>query len=321
MTNGSRRVLVDTDTAGDDTQALMLAATSDRLDLEAVTVCAGNVPFDYEVENAKHTLEIAGVADDVPVYEGAREPLLADYEHAEYVHGEGGLGGERIADTDVPSADGHGATAIVEAARQDPGELTLVCLAPLTNVALALWLEPDLGELLDEVWVMGGNVNCEGNVTPAAEYNFWFDPHAARKVHEALDVTLFDWGVTVRDSKFDGETIDAWLGELDTPRSRLFADIATSVRAFTREQLGGDYTTQPDAACMAALIEPELIEAEGRYQVDVDDRDGLTRGYSAAEPLDEPGGGNARVIESFDGERFESMFRAMLAGEAPESGL
>ncbi len=158
-------------------------------------------------------------------------------------------------------------------------------------------------------------------MTPAAEFNYWFDPHAARKVHEALDVTLFDWGVTVRDSKFHGETIDAWLEEVDTPRARLFADITTSVRAFTQEQLGGDYTTQPDAACMAALIEPELVEAERRYRIEVDDRDGLTRGYSSAEPLEGPGAGNATVIESFDGERFESMFRAMLAGGAPEAGL
>ncbi|MFB6361660.1 MAG: nucleoside hydrolase [Halobacteriales archaeon] len=313
--------MIDTDTAGDDTQALLLALASERVSVEGVTICAGNVPFEYQVENAKFTLQVADAADDVPVYEGAREPMLVESDHAAYVHGEGGLGGERFPDTGIPSADRHAATELVDAARSNPGELTLVCLAPLTNVALALQLEPDLGELYDEVWVMGGNVNCLGNVTPAAEFNFWYDPHAARMVLDELNVVLFDWGVTVRDSKFDGDTIDAWLDELDSPRARLFADIATSVRAFTREQLGGDYTTQPDAACMASLIEPALIEESGRYKVDVDDRDGLTRGYSAAEPVDDPGAGNAHVIQSFDGKRFEGMFRAMLAGDAPESAL
>lgn len=322
MPTEPRRVVVDTDTAGDDTQALLLAAASERLDVEAVTVCAGNVPFDFQVENAKHTLEIAGLADTVTVYEGAREPLLCEYDHATYVHGEGGLGGERFPDTGIASGDRHAATYLVEAARANPGELTLVCIAPLTNVALALRLEPDLGELVDEVWVMGGNVNCLGNVTPAAEYNFWVDPHAARMVIEELDVTLFDWGVTVRDTAFDGDTIDAWLAELDTERSALFGDISGSVRSFTREAMGADMTTQPDAGLVAALAAPELIEAQGTYHVAVDEREGLTRGYTA---VDEQGVTDAEprttVIEAIDGERFEAMFRAMLAGDTPESAL
>ncbi|MDZ7702020.1 MAG: nucleoside hydrolase [Halobacteriales archaeon] len=320
MASEPRPVIVDTDTAGDDTQALMYAAATDRLELEAVTICAGNVPFDYQVENAKHTLEIAGLADKVTVYEGARKPLLVDSDHADYVHGEGGLGGKRFPDTGIPSGDRHAANYIVDAARERPGELTLVCIAPLTNLALALRLESDLGALLDEVWVMGGNVNCLGNVTPAAEYNFWFDPHAARLAMDELDVTLFDWGVTVRDSAFTGATIDGWLAELDTERAALFGDISGSVREFTEAELGEDMTTQPDAGLVAALAGPELIEAEGTYHVSVDEREGITRGYTA---VDELGGGDGeprtRVIEAIDGERFRAGFRAMLAGRAPES--
>lgn len=320
MATDPRRVIIDTDTAGDDTQALLFAAASERLAIEGVTICAGNVPFDDEVENAKYTLELAGLAGDVTVYEGTRKPLLAEFEHAEYVHGEGGLGGRRFPETGIPSGERHAATYLVEAARENPGELTLVCIAPLTNVALALQLEPDLGELLDEVWVMGGNVNCLGNVTPAAEFNFWVDPHAARIVLEALDVVLFDWGVTVRDTAFDGETIDRWVGELDTERAVLFGDIAASVRAFSQETLGADLTTQPDAGTVAALVEPSMIESQGTYHVTVDDREGLTRGYTAVDELGiTDGEPRTTVVESIDGDRFAAMFHAMLGGDTPES--
>lgn len=313
-----RRVIVDTDTAGDDSQALLLAATSDRIDVEGVTICVGNVEFDYEVENAKHTLDLAGIADDVTVYEGAREPLLKDHEFADYVHGEGGLGGSLCPDTGIESGDRHGADFIVDAAREHPGELTLVCIAPLTNVALALRKEPDLNELLDSVWVMGGNVNCLGNVTPAAEYNFWVDPDAAKMVLSELDVTLFDWGLTVRDTTFDAGTLDR-IEVMDTPYADFYTEITTQVRAFNRESLGEDVTTQPDSTVVAGLIEPDLIAESSTYHVDVDEREGLTRGYAA---VDENGVGDGdprtEVVESLDADGFKRLFLRMLETGSPD---
>ena len=321
MSDDARKVIIDTDTAGDDTQALLLAATSDRLDVEGVTICAGNVEFDYMVENAKYTLDLADVTDEVTVYEGAREPLVKPHDHATHVHGEGGLGGDLFPDTGIPSGDQHGADYIVEKARENPGEITLVCIAPLTNVALALRKEPNLGELLDEVWVMGGNVNCLGNITPAAEFNFWVDPEAAKVALRELDVTLFDWGVTVRDTAFDADTL-AHFEESDTDYADFFAEITQSVRAFNQESFGEDMTTQPDAGLVGALIEPELVEESGTYHVDVDEREGLTRGYTSVDENDVTDGeARTTVVESFDGERFESMFEAMLFEGSPEAGL
>lgn len=321
MASDARRVIVDTDTAGDDTQALLLAAASDRIDVEGVTVCSGNVEFAHQVENAKYTLDLAGVTDDVTVYEGATEPLLTTHTYADYVHGEGGLGGDLFPDTGIPSGDQHAAEFIVEQARENPGELTLACIAPLTNVATALQLEPDLGNLVDEVWVMGGNANCLGNVTPAAEYNFWVDPHAANKVLDEMKVTLFDWGVTVRDTVFDSAVLDEFVAK-DTAFAEFFAEIAMSVRAFNEDVLSEDVTTQPDSGMMAAIIEPSLVEESSTYYVEVDDREGLTRGQSV---VDENGvtGENplTSVVESFDNDRFTAMFRAMLEGRPPESIL
>jgi purine nucleosidase len=132
-----RRVIIDTDTAGDDTQAILLACLTERLSVDAVTIVAGNVPFDRQVENAKYTLSLVG-AERTPVHEGAREPLLKDFHHVEDIHGEGGLGGDLFPKTGIPSADGFAPAEIVRRCRAAPGAYTLLCIGPLTNLALAL---------------------------------------------------------------------------------------------------------------------------------------------------------------------------------------
>ena len=316
----SRRVIIDTDTAGDDTQALLMAATSDRLSIEGVTINCGNVPFDRQVENAKYTLGLVG--NEAPIYEGARTPLQKEFKHAEYVHGEGGLGGELFPETGRPSADQHAAQYIVEAAREHPGEITLVCIAPLTNVALALQLEPNLDELLDEVWVMGGNVNYLGNVTPAAEFNFWVDPDAAAIVLRNLEVTLVDWGLTERDATFEEAALEEIADGPDTELAAFFETITSTVREFNRDQQGEEKTTQPDSVVTAGLIDPAIIEESGRYHVAVDPREGLTRGYTAVDVNGvtdkEP---NTRVIESIDGDRFEELLKTMLFEGTPDAAL
>jgi len=317
----TRRVIVDTDTAGDDTQALLLAATSDRVTLEGVTICAGNVAFDRQVENAKYTLDLVD-AGDVTVYEGSRAPLQKDHEFATDIHGEGGLGGDRFPETGIESGDRYAVDYIVERARAEPGELTLACLAPLTNLALAYRKEPALDDLLDAVWVMGGNVDCPGNVTPAAEYNFWVDPDAAKIVLRNFDVTLFDWGLTVRDTEFGPETLARIESGPDTPLSEFFLEVTATARANNRETTGRDTVSQPDSAVVAALAEPSLIEAESTAAVDVDEREGLTRGYTWVDDRGvtdrEP---RTRVVDSLDADRFEELFVDMLFERDPEASL
>ncbi|MFC6725766.1 tRNA-guanine transglycosylase, partial [Halobium palmae] len=265
-----QRVIIDTDTAGDDTQAILMSVLSDRLTVEGLTIVAGNVAFEREVENAKYTLGLVDAADDVPVYEGARSPLLKEYDHAEYVHGEGGLGGDLFPETGVPSADDHAVDYIVDAARENPGELSLLCIGPLTNVALALQREPDLNDLLDEVWVMGGAVNCPGNVTPAAEYNFWVDPDAAKIVLRKLDVHVVDWGLCLDASVVPGDDFERIRG-YDTPLSEFFLELAEPVLEFTRDEQGVDGATSPDtlaAACGCDLFDSAayaLMARDGRY--------------------------------------------------------
>ena len=316
----SRRIVLDTDTAGDDTQAILLAALSSRVDLDSLTVVAGNVEFDDEVENAKHTLDVAGVADDVPVYEGARGPLVKDHETVEHVHGKGGLGGNVFPDTDIPSADGHAATHIVETARESPGEVSLVCIGPLTNVALACRLEPDLNDLLDEVWVMGGAVNTIGNDTPSAEYNFWVDPDAAKVVVDELDTTLVDWGLCQRQAQLEGPQLETIAAAAEESRyADFFLQITERVREFTKEKHGVDATTQPDSLTVALFAYPDLVASSTSHFVDVDEREGMTRGYSLVDELsvldEEP---TTEVVEEIDAKGFEELFLDMLVHGDPE---
>jgi purine nucleosidase len=317
----SRRVIIDTDTAGDDTQAILMAVLADSLTVEALTVVAGNVEFDRQVENAKYTLDLAGVADEVPVHEGARSPLVKKFEHVPHVHGEGGLGGDLFPETGIDSARAYAPDAIVEAARDSPGEVSLLCIGPLTNVALALRREPALGDLLDSVYVMGGAVNTLGNDTPAAEFNFWVDPDAATVVVDDLDVTLVDWGLCVRQGTLDADDI-APFEAAETEYAEFFATIAEAPREFSRRQQGVDAVTQSDSIAAACLLEPDLIEGSGTYYVDVDEREGMTRGYSLVDELgvtdNEPG---TRVVERIDGEQFYRTFSDMLLHGDPERSL
>jgi len=315
-----RRLILDTDTAGDDTQAILYALETARFEVEALTMVAGNVPFEYEVENAKYTLDLAG-RTDVPVYEGARRPLLKDFEHATDVHGEGGLGGELFPDTRIDSAPGHAVDQIVERAREDPGEVSLLCIGPLTNVALALSYEPDLNDYLDRVWVMGGNVNCRGNVTPAAEFNFWVDPDAAKRVIADLDVTLVDWGVCLRDGCFGPEEFERVTAS-DTAYADFFRTITTKIREVMEERSGMSGTAQPDSVTAAVAAHPEVVESSDTYYVDVDAREGMTRGYSLVDETGVTGNpGRTEVVESVDADAFLASFEGLLAEGDPDAPL
>jgi len=311
------RVVVDTDTASDDALALALATRAESLAVEAVTTVVGNVPLDRAVANAKAALAAAGAAPgEPPVHEGARRPLLKESETAEDVHGPGGLGAA-TADTGWPSADGHAAEVIVDRARGAAEEL--ICLGPLTNVALALNRAPDLGDRLDRVWVMGGAANTPGNVTPAAEYNFWVDPEAAALVTRELDVTVVDWGVARRDGLLPATAYDR-LEAMDGRLPAFVVDASTSLRRVTREREGLAGAVQPDGLTVACAA--GLDHTAAARHVAVDEREGLTRGYSLVDEtgvLDVPP--DSEVVTEADADGFVAMVLAACRGEPPETAL
>ena len=171
-----RDFLIDTDTASDDAVAIIMALADPGVRVLGLTTVAGNVGLEQATQNALLTAEICG--SDVPVFAGAEKPLTRAHEHAHWFHGHDGLG-DRGYPRPRRAPEREGAVdAILRLARENPG-LTLVTLGPLTNIALALEREPELAERIGRCVVMGGAPCCEGNVTPAAEYNIWVDPEAA----------------------------------------------------------------------------------------------------------------------------------------------
>ena len=186
-------LLIDTDPGCDDALAILLALESD-LDVVGFTTTAGN----SSVENTtRNTLAVLDFLDhDLPVARGADRPLVKHQDIAEFIHGEGGLKGDLPTPTREP-IDLSGAEFIVECARED-GNLTIAAIGPLTNIALALGIDPELPEYLDEILVMGGAVSAPGNRTPAAEANLHADPDAASRVLQSLSPTFVGLGVTMQ---------------------------------------------------------------------------------------------------------------------------
>lgn len=307
----STKLIIDTDTAGDDVFSLLLAMRTPGVDLAGVTICAGNVSFRQEVENALYTAEMAG-RSDVPVYAGCPRPLLQQWVDAAYVHGDDGMGEAHFPRAAKRPEPEHGVDALIRLIHASPGEVTIVAQAPLTNLAVALAKDPSIVPEVKDLFIMGGTNNGIGNVTPAAEYNFYVDPEAAKAVLAAgFPVTLVDWNLCLRASVFD----DAFLAKIEklgTPLARFFTQVNRKALAFCHD-VGIDGSTHPDTLTCALAIDPTLIERAGHYRVDVETQGELTRGYTSVDLLssdDRPP--NARVVEEVDVERFRSMFLRVL---------
>ena len=297
-------LIVDTDTAGDDVFSLLLALRRPEVELLAITICNGNVPFDQQVENALYTVEMSGRSGQVPVHPGCRKPLLAEWVGAEYVHGKDGMGDSFFAKARQRADPEHAVDAIVRLASERPGELTIMAQAPLTNLAAAVALDPELPRKVAHLVIMGGGV---GNITPAAEFNFYVDPEAARIVLAAgFRVTLFTWTLTLSHGVFDDARLAA-IEALGTPLSRFFFQVNRKALEFERST-GVPGSTHPDSMACAAIVDPSLVLASRDCLVDVETRGELTRGYSLIDRLGtlgrEP---TARVVEDYDTDRFHAM--------------
>src|SRR4051812_3099219 len=177
MTDARRKLIIDTDTASDDAVALLMALRDPTVEVIAITVVAGNVPLDLAVQNALYTVELAGA--HVPVHAGAATPLLQPLHTAQDVHGNDGMGDIGLPLTGRVPAEGDAVDRLVELIdAHEPGELALVTLGPLTNVAILFARRPDLATRLKEVVMMAGTSDGLGNITAAAEFNVWVDPEA-----------------------------------------------------------------------------------------------------------------------------------------------
>lgn len=311
------RLIIDTDTAGDDVVSLLIGLLHPAIRLEAITIVAGNVDFEQQVENALYTVERAGRGGEVPVYPGCSRPLIGPWVSADYVHGKDGMGESYFPRARQRPEPQHAVDALIERIHAAPGELTILAQGPLTNIAMAVMKDPSIATRVKALYVMGGAFFAPGNITPAAEYNFYVDPEAARIVLRAgFPLRLVGWEIAVRHAVLTDEHL-AEIEAMGTDLARFFLDVNRVVRRFNR-QVGIRGTTHPDSIVAAMIADPAIAVRWRECHVDVETRGELTRGAAVADPVGAPGRegragpANALVCEEADGERFRQLLFDLL---------
>jgi purine nucleosidase len=294
--------LIDTDTASDDAVALVMALKYPDVRVEAMTVVAGNVPLEIGIQNALYTVERCGAR--VPVYAGLRGPMLRPLQTAQFCHGQDGFGDIGLPLTGRKPAEGHAVDVLLETARRFRGKLTLVTLGPLTNVATALLRDPGLASNVERCVIMGGIGFGYGNIVPAAEYNIWVDPDAAKIVFESgLPIVMVGWDVSHHHAQFSPE--DEKQLRAVSELSAFCVDIQEGLRAFGKSYLKQEGFDLPDPMAMAVALDPAVATVVKRLHVDIETKSELTRGATVVDHLrvtgKEP---NADVVLEASRERF-----------------
>jgi purine nucleosidase len=291
----SRTFLIDTDTASDDAVALIMALRHPDVHIAAITVVSGNVPLKQAVTNALLTVELCGA--DVPVFAGADAPHVRDRAHAEWFHGADGLGDMSYPPPKRKVESIHGVDAMIECIRKNP-RLTLVTLGPLSNVAHALVREPSIARHVARCVVMGGNPCCEGNVTPAAEYNIWCDPEAARAVFRSgMPVEMAGWQLCRGSAMLDHDDI-ARIRAIDTPLAHFAIDCNRVAMESARRQSGEIGIALPDPIAMAIALDPSIATRADDHHVEIECASELTRGQTVVDRLGVAGDDRNRGIWS-----------------------
>ncbi len=277
-----RNFVIDTDTASDDAVALVMALRQPAIDVKAITVVAGNVPLPLGLQNALYTVELCGAA--APVYAGCAKPLLRELETAQEVHGRDGMGDIGLPLQGRAPAPGHAADALRDVINANAGDITLVTLGPLTNVALALLREPALARRLSHCWIMGGIGSGHGNVTPTAEFNIWVDPEAAKIVFESgMKMTMVGWDISWKYATFDAEQAQEIRG-IGSALAEFVVDIQATLTEFSMTENALPGFDLPDPITMAAAIDPTIATYK-EYRVDVTTGNGLERGITVVDKL------------------------------------
>ncbi|HEY0662093.1 MAG TPA: nucleoside hydrolase [Lysobacter sp.] len=303
-------LLIDTDPGVDDALALLMAFNDPRHDVVALTIAAGNVGLEHTVANALKLCETANV--DVPVYAGCAAPLLHPARDAAYVHGRDGFGDIDYTPSARHAEAEHAALAILRLSHEHAGKLLLVALGPLTNIALALKLDPTLPQRIARCVVMGGAVTGHGNITPSAEFNIAFDPEAAHIVFSAFPhIDLADWEATLAHGLLH-DAVVRWL-QADSPRAGFYEAISRRTREWSADRRGA-YWHSADGLAMAFALEPQgaLETAERPLAVELEGRH--ARGATVVDWQRQDGRpDHVKILLRYDQARFEGLVRAALA--------
>lgn len=273
-----QRMIIDTDTASDDAVALVMALRHPQVRVEAITVVAGNVPLDQALQNALYTVELCGAS--VPVHAGRHAPLLRKLDTAQNVHGQDGMGDIGLPLSGRRPAAGHAVDVLIRSINAAPGEITLVAIGPLTNVALAVLRDPGIAHNVKHCVIMGGASDAVGNMTPVSEYNAWADPEAAKIVFESgMPITMVGWDISRKYAVF-GPQDAAALRALDTPQAHFCVDIQSVLQGYALEETKLAGFDLPDPIAMAIAIDPSVATRTLTVPVTIETSDGLCRGQT-----------------------------------------
>jgi len=299
------RIIIDTDTGVDDAQALLMAFAHTDTRVEAITSVSGNVDVEKTTANILKVLDVVG--KDVPVFKGCALPLVASPFHASFVHGEDGLGDCGIPTSTRKIEDTHAVHALLEMANAHPGELSIVAIGPLTNIAVATMLDPDFPAKIKELTIMGGAVTGKGNTNVTAEFNIYFDPEAARVVFDRWPmVRVVDWEVTMAAglTREDIARMDA----LGTPKAEFVKKITATTRAFLKEHFKVDMMFAADGLAIAAALTPEIIERKEKRHLTVELRGEKARGLTVVDWMGMGGKKpNAEIVMEVNQPKFIEM--------------
>jgi len=298
-----RHFLIDTDTASDDAVALVMALRYPGVQVEAITIVSGNVPVDQGVQNALYTVELCG--KQVPVYRGMARPIVRPLETAQHVHGGDGMGDIGLPLSGRAPTPGQGVPALIETINRFAGEITLVTLGPLTNIAVALLQDPSIATKVKNCVVMGGIGQGYGNVTPVAEFNIWVDPEAAKIVFESgMPLTMVGWDVSRTYAVFDPHEA-ARLRGVGTPLAEFCMDIQQVVNQFALNVTRLQGFDLPDPMAMAVALDSTVATRTECLHVEIETNSLLCRGQTIVDHLHitghEP---NANVVLEASRERF-----------------
>jgi purine nucleosidase len=273
-------IILDTDPGIDDSLAILFALASPEISLDGLSVVHGNSSAVQGTINTLSVLELAK-ASHVPVYKGCDLPLVQPSLLAPETHGEQGIGYAKLPAPQTKPQVQHASDFLIEGIMSKPGEVSLVCIGPLTNLALAIRKEPRIVENVKEVFIMGGAIRREGNTTPLAEFNTFVDPHAAHIVfHSGMPITFTPLDVTYQ-CIFLPDDLNRLL-KIDSPVTKFIADATRFYMEFHDEYQKIQGCVINDPLTMALTFMPELCDYQDLY-VDVDLSGGVSMGKTFAD--------------------------------------
>ena len=273
-----RRVILDSDPGIDDAMAILLAVQSPELQIEAITVVSGNVLVNQGVENALKLVELAG-RTDIPVARGEKYPLRKKLITAPIVHGKNGLGETELPSPAKTAESRHAVDLIIDLVGAHPGQITLLPLGPLTNIAQVLLKQPGIAEQIPGIILMGGSIEG-GNATPAAEANIYNDPESAEIVFQSgIPITMVGLGATHQTLLKRSHV--AALADSRSPIARYVARIADFYLSFS-ESIGFEGGALHDPLAVGLAVDSSLARESRPMHIAVETRGRLTYGETVA---------------------------------------